>query len=761
MEKRRIPELLAPVGGWQQLKAAVQNGADAVYMGGPLFNARMKAENFTHDDMREAILYAHDRDVRVYVTINTLIKDSELQRALSYVNFLYGAGADAVILQDVGLARLVRRYLPEITMHMSTQGTIYNAGGVEWARRFGFSRVVPARELTLEEIKDLAKNCREKGQGCEIEIFVHGAMCMCYSGQCHMSRVIGGVNGRSGNRGLCAQPCRLPYTDDRGKTGYLLSPKDMCAVGMLPEICEAGVDSLKIEGRLKSPQYVAVVTAVYRKYLDMYRESGRADVSGEDMMKLMSIFNRGGSCSGYLAGDPGRGLLSGDSPKNRGVFVGRVAAVRKGGTLVDVRLDESETAQYIKLRESDGNGSALLTIGDGAEIRGRGNAGNVITYMEKVNGGTVRIGDMKGKAEVGDRVYRVTEQRLLKDAERTYAEERRAKVPVKMVFTAVIGKYPLLEMSDGRVSVEVSGGAAAEKAINRPLSAERVSQQLAKLSDTVFRADDITVHMDRDSNIPIAVLNSMRREAAEELLMKRRTAVARRTPLSEGEIADIAAAEELGSERALSEHAGSRRGLYIYTEKSVRNTGMIGKMADAACEKEAGDMLICVPLRLYVKDEIRRALHAEADGKAKIVPYVFGISKGAEDRYVEEHFRDIADIVRDSGIMLGNPGWISRFSGAGVKVYGDHGFNVYNGQSLKAFAEEGVEIRAYSFEAEEFHRGSIPVMVTEHRIGSSYLTDRKGVRYEVMEWYSGDKSLIFTRGSMDGSGKRTFMTYIR
>ena len=361
MIARKIPELLSPAGGIQQLEAAVQNGADAVYMGGPFFNARIKAENFTDDDMLRAIDYAHERNVKIYVTLNTLIRDDELYRAFSYVDFLYSAGADALIVQDIGLSRLVRRYFPDFPLHLSTQGTLYNRQGVETAKELGFSRVVPARELSLEEIREVSDECHSGKTSCEVEVFVHGALCMCYSGQCQMSRMLGGANGRSGNRGLCAQPCRLPYENDRGEKGYFLSPKDICYIGSIGELCEAGVDSFKIEGRLKSPQYVAVVTSIYRKYMDMYAQTGRADVSDEDMNKLLQIFNRGGFTQKYLRGNPKENILSGESPKNRGVFIGTVTAgqeneMRKGGSsalsrkLIDVKLEG-------KLSMADGGAS--------------------------------------------------------------------------------------------------------------------------------------------------------------------------------------------------------------------------------------------------------------------------------------------------------------------------------------------------------------------------------------------------------------------
>ena len=275
-----IPELLAPVGGRAQLEAAINNGADAVYMGGSLFNARINAENFTEESLEEAVDFAHENGVRVYITFNTLIKDSELADAFRYACRLYEMGADALIVQDAGLARLVRRHLPDFPLHLSTQGTVYNEQALELVRQMGFKRVVPARELSLSEVSRLCRAAETAGL--EVEVFVHGALCMCYSGQCQMSRAFGGGE-RSGNRGLCAQPCRLLYTDDKGRQGYFLSPKDLCALPLLPELVEAGVSSFKIEGRLKSPEYVAVTTAVYRKYLDLYAKlqqgSGVIDIS--------------------------------------------------------------------------------------------------------------------------------------------------------------------------------------------------------------------------------------------------------------------------------------------------------------------------------------------------------------------------------------------------------------------------------------------------------------------------------------------------
>lgn len=746
MNNVRTPELLAPVGGMQQLRAAVQNGADAVYMGGSLFNARIKAENFSHQDMEAAICYAHDRNVRVYVTINTLIKDSELEKAFSYVNFLYEAGADAVILQDMGLARLVRKYLPDMSMHLSTQGTVYNKWAVESAKRLGFSRIVPAREMSLEEINEFAEECHKGKAPCEVEVFVHGALCMCYSGQCHMSRVIGGINGRSGNRGLCAQPCRLAYEDEKGRAGFLLSPKDICTVHMIPELCKAGIDSFKIEGRLKSPEYVAVVTGVYRRYLDMYRETGAVKVQEEDMHRLLQIFNRGGFASGYLNGNPGRKLLSGDSPKNQGIYVGKVKSSSKNSTLIDVKPDPKHQNRHAKKN--------ALSMGDGVEIRGSNVTGNVISYIKKLNDGSVRIGDIKGTVRAGDKVYKVTDKELTSEARRSYENDFIRKVPVEMTFEAGLGKLPRLNIREaGRreepVSVTVMGMQQAEEALNRPLDETRVKQQLEKLGDTVFAADKIDVRLEEGISLPISALNRLRREAVNALLEERRRIACGRKPLSGERIAEICRTEQLAETAedvsslnlSHSDMEPRREGLYIYSREALGRLVLSGRCG-AAKHKHAKD--VYVPLELYMEKTLRsRMAESAAENGFRVIPYILNVSKGALDKYIEDNFSDIVKLSEASGIMMGNLGWIDRFRKQGVKVYGDYGLNVYNRQSVKAFEEMGVEVRAYSHEADGYYSGRIPLMVTEHPVAAEQLTDRKGEAYPVMRWHSGDKYLIF------------------
>lgn len=487
--KRKRCELLAPAGGPEQLKAAVENGADAVYLGGHMFNARINAGNFSREQLKEAVDYAHLRGAKIYVTLNTLIKDEEIGDALIYAAELYAMGTDGLIIQDLGIGRLIREYMPDLPLHLSTQGTIYNVEGVRAAKKLGFERVVPARELTLEEIKGITKE-----KICDIEVFVHGALCICYSGQCQLSRAIG---GRSGNRGECAQPCRLAYTDDRGRKGYWLSPKDLCLLERLPELVDAGVASLKIEGRMKSPQYVATVTRIYRKYLDMC-DKGEYRIDDRDRRELEQVFNRGGFTEGYINGDPGDELMSGELSKHLGTYLGTVIAPA-GRELIDINPEKP------------------LSIGDGVEIHSRVPAGNVVTYLEERKNGAVRIGDIKGDVRPGDPVYKITDAKLMKQAEMTYSGKGKRKTDVDMTFIVKEGNVPVLFVSLGGITAQEEGKAVPEAALNRALDNEAAARQLKKTGNTPFHAAGIKTVIDEGLAMPASEINRIRRRALKKL----------------------------------------------------------------------------------------------------------------------------------------------------------------------------------------------------------------------------------------------------
>lgn len=311
-DKNRTVEILAPAGSWDSLLAAVSAGADAVYIGGSRFGARAYADNLPREELLRAIDYVHLHGKKLYLTVNTLFKDGELCELYDYLAPYYERGLDAVIVQDIGAMAYIHRYFPKLPIHVSTQATVTSAAGAEYFKKLGAERIVPARELQLEEIRKIKER-----SALEIECFVHGALCYCYSGQCLMSSMIG---GRSGNRGQCAQPCRLPYSVNGGEKQDILSLRDLCAIEMLPELIDAGIDSFKIEGRMKQPAYVYTVAGMYRKYADLYLRHGkeRFSVSAEDKKTLENAYRRRGYTKGYYRQHNGRDMLSLKRPQETG-----------------------------------------------------------------------------------------------------------------------------------------------------------------------------------------------------------------------------------------------------------------------------------------------------------------------------------------------------------------------------------------------------------------------------------------------------------
>ena len=315
----RKVELLAPAGSIESLYAAINNGADAVYLGGSKFSARAYASNFDNETMKKAVDYCHSYGVKIYVTMNTLLKEKELNEAIKYVGYLYEIGVDALIVQDLGLVSLIQEKYNDFEIHASTQVTIHNGEGAIYFKEKGFTRIVLSRELSLEEIKHISKDLN-----IETEMFIHGALCVCYSGQCLMSSMIG---GRSGNRGRCAQPCRMEYTlksNNMGeKKAYLLSPKDMCTIENIKDIIDSGAYSLKVEGRMKRPEYVAGVVENYRKAIDKEYYNKKFNVQ-EGKKVLLQLFNREGFSTAYLRKNIGKDMMSYKFPKNTGVEIGKV-----------------------------------------------------------------------------------------------------------------------------------------------------------------------------------------------------------------------------------------------------------------------------------------------------------------------------------------------------------------------------------------------------------------------------------------------------
>ena len=482
-------ELLSPAGNREALIAAVQNGADAVYLGYTAFGARSYAGNFDEAGLAEAVRYCHERGRRVYVTVNTLVKEPEMDDAADVLEMLCRRGADAVLVQDLGLAALCRERFPDLALHASTQMTIHNAQGVRLLREMGFTRVVPARECPLEEIRLIA------AEGLETEVFVHGALCVSVSGQCLFSGIVG---GRSGNRGKCAQPCRMRYRRPDGVQGCLLSTRDLMLLQRLPELRDAGVDSLKIEGRMKRPEYVAVVTAAYRRALDCAQRGEPYAPDEATCQALRQIFNRGGFTEGYLMDKNNAALMSWERPGHFGVPVGRVERVR--GELAGVRLERA------------------LHDGDGLALRGAGERETVYSGPERAAGeeALVRMAQGEGPApRAGDGVFRLTDAHQMDAARESYARER-VRIPFDAHLTARVGERPALSVADGVYKALALGETPVQPARSRALDADAARRQIEKTGDTPYALRSLTLDCE-DGFLPVSALNALRRDALQAL----------------------------------------------------------------------------------------------------------------------------------------------------------------------------------------------------------------------------------------------------
>ena len=508
----RDVELLAPVGSFEALKAAVQNGANAVYLGGKDFGARASANNFDRDELKEAVKYAHIRGVQVFVTTNTLRKENEIEDFLEYAKFLYDIDVDAIILQDIGMARLIKRELPDFELHASTQMVAHSLEDVKYLESVGFDRVVLAREVTVEEIKYICDNCKA-----DIEVFVHGALCVCYSGQCLMSSMIG---NRSGNRGRCAQPCRQRYelidvyTEEvvNSNGDYLLSPRDLNAIEEIDKVIDAGVHSLKIEGRMKRPEYVATVIDGYRKTIDEYLATNKLNVSDETINDLYTIFNRKFT-KGLLLGDVGKDMMNSQLPNNQGLYVGTVVDYNKKAKRLKIKLANT-------LKKGDG-----INLGGGTIGRIIKN-GNIETIGYK--GETIEL-DFVGEARKGQIVFKTSDSELMDRVQATFTQDKEfVKNIIDAKITIKLGQKPILTLKDRHSNeATIEGDKIVEEAMKVALSKEKVETQLRKLGNTPYELDLLEIELDDNVSLPISLLNQMRRDCIE-LLDKERVSIKNR-----------------------------------------------------------------------------------------------------------------------------------------------------------------------------------------------------------------------------------------
>ena len=508
-----LPELLAPAGDWECVKAAVENGADAIYFGLDRFNARMRARNFTEADLPELMSFLHRRGVKGYVTFNTLVFANEMADAEQFLRVLIAAGVDAAIVQDVGICRLIRMLSPDFPIHASTQMTITSAAGVEFARELGCCLVVLARECPVEEIAKIAAG---PAGTLPLEVFVHGALCVAYSGQCLTSEALG---GRSANRGECAQACRMPYElicDGQpvplGDRRYLLSPQDLAGLEVLPDLIRAGVASLKIEGRLKSPEYVANITRVYRQALDKLGAGGAdvAALAAESRYDLEMAFSRG-LHTGWFGGINNQRLVHARFGKKRGVFLGTVRRIEGGNVLVKLEAplkagdgvvfdagrpdEEEEGGRIYRVEQARGSDRTLSALGFGRD-------------------------DLDfGRIHIGDRIWKTSDPELDRRLRQSFAGETpRFRRPLSLeVHGRVSGPMTVIGRDElGHVAEVISSLALAE-ADRQPLTTEKLREQLGRLGGTVFQLEGLENRLEGRVILPASELNRMRRELATRL----------------------------------------------------------------------------------------------------------------------------------------------------------------------------------------------------------------------------------------------------
>ncbi|HPD29673.1 MAG TPA: U32 family peptidase [Phycisphaerae bacterium] len=686
----REPELLAPAGDDECLRAAVANGADAVYFGLEDFNARRRAANFTLARLPEVMGYLHDRNVRGYVAFNTLIFSEELERAAGFVAGIAEAGADAVIVQDLGLLKLIRSMAPTLPIHASTQMTQTHAAGIELLGGMGVRRVILARELSIDEIAKIARSTTV-----ELEVFVHGAMCISYSGQCLAS---GSLWGRSANRGVCAQACRLPYrlvvdgqAVESGGRAYLLSAKDLAAWDLIPQLLAVGVSGFKIEGRLKGPHYVAAATSAYRQAIDAAKAGKRFSLGPEREAMLSQSFSRGFTL-GFLDGDRHQDLVDGRFPNNRGVDVGRVVGRTRRGVLVELRPEMND----VPLKPGDG---VLFDAG----LPGADQQGGRIYAVEKADRSDSPVGRRATRVElrfgqgdvnlaavaIGSVVWKTDDPAVRRELEKTYVRVdpvRRAPLTVRAWISPQRHLQIELEDDHGRVA-RVESEAPLAEARRHPMSATLLRAHFSRMGDTPFEPASVQLLHEGVAveslpfMAPKSVLNRLRREGVR-LLLERRAAESRH------EIGDpnvLRAIREQIRDRFRDETGDSgvaRPVLCIL----IRELGQLGAVLEWRAEAGAGRLSV-VYADLVDNAECARAVERCRAAGVPVGLATPRICKPGEESLVT----GLADLGPDI-VLVRNLAALQllRQYAPGVPLVADHSLNAANEMTAAALREIGV-----------------------------------------------------------------------
>lgn len=662
-------ELLAPAGSIEALKAAVESGADAVYLSGQMFGARAYANNFDEQGLKEAIEFAHLRNVKIHVTVNTLVDNAEIPELVEYLRYLYEVGADAILVQDFGVAKIAHEIVPDLPMHASTQMTVNNLAGVLALQELGFSRVVLSREVTLKDIRHICRNCNV-----EIEVFAHGALCVCYSGQCLMSSMIG---GRSGNRGRCAQPCRLPYSlvDKNGQNvlkdagQYLLSPRDMNTIELIPDLIEAGVASLKLEGRMKKPEYVAVVVNSYRQKIDAFYQ--KTDLVEDVQKNLSQIFNRDFTTA-YLEKKQGKFMMSDKRPNNRGRLIGRV-----------VRYDDKLRRAIIKLTEDIAIGD---TIDFWVKVGGRVNTNisNIFVKNKEVTEATsgmeVSI-PVPGRVHPHDRVFKVFDAKLMQKARAfftTNAPVRRVALDIEAI--AKQGQpFKLKAVDENGYSAESTSDFIVETALKRATDKQAIEKQMNRLGTTIYELRDLTCDIDDNIIVPMSVMNDTRRVLVEKLMNLRLKAYER--------------PQSVVMDNKLWQQDFKQNNNEIVQPKLVVAVDTLAKVQTAV--KNGADIVLfggdSYQHEFITPDMYRQVEQICHENNCKIAFGTPRIMRDNEQTAFTKWLENIKDLSVDAiyAHSLAQMYLIRKVSD--VPVYADYSFNTYNDATISFLANYGIQ----------------------------------------------------------------------
>ena len=502
--KMKKPELLSPAGNMECLVAAIEGGCDAVYLGGNHFGARNYAGNFNDEEIINAINYAHLYGVKVYVTVNTIITEELTKPFIDYVDFLHQNNVDAIIIQDIGMMDYLRQVYPNLEIHASTQMHIHNIEGVKLVEKLGLKRAILARETNIETIEYIKKNTN-----IELEIFIHGALCISYSGQCLMSSLIG---GRSGNKGTCAQSCRMKYdfyheNKKFNNDEYLLSTKDLNTLDDIGQLIEIGVDSLKIEGRMKRPEYVFFVTKLYRKAIDSYLKNKQINISDEDIKELKKIFNRNYT-KGFLFNEQNNDLVNQYRPNHLGIEIGEVLQFKNNRVTMKLKEDISKNDGIRILNTEEDTGCYLNNIFKNKQNVEYAKKGDIVEFK------------LEGKINIGDKVLKTTDKKQIEELNKII-ESKTRKVLIDGVVTLKLNEPISIEITDNVNTIKIKSKYIVEQSLKSPTTKDRIQEQLNKLGNTVYKFNKLDINIDDNIFVNIKELNEIRRQAINILNQKR------------------------------------------------------------------------------------------------------------------------------------------------------------------------------------------------------------------------------------------------